>query len=167
VTLAGAFVTARLNIWAQGFPKVQWIVMTALGIIYAGLIIWVLPSLERRKVVPDIARWVVAHTGASDRVASYGLNRWSAAFRFYVDRHTAMLDGPDEARAFFERAEPFYCVMLEPAYDEFVAQGLPLRVAYVREGMWATSGRVLWRRKIPPTRFVIVTTARDVVATAR
>ena len=167
VTLAGAFVTARLNIWAQGFPRVPWIVMTALGIIYAGLIIWVLPSLERRKVVPDIARWVVAHTGASDRVASYRLNRWSAAFRFYVDGHTAMLDGPDEARAFFERAEPFYCVMLEPAYDEFVAQGLPLRVAYVREGMWATSGRVLWRRKIPSTRFVIVTTARDVVATAR
>src|SRR5436309_2438663 len=30
VTLAGAFVTARLNIWAQGFPGVPWIVMTAL-----------------------------------------------------------------------------------------------------------------------------------------
>jgi 4-amino-4-deoxy-L-arabinose transferase-like glycosyltransferase len=167
VTLAGALVTARLNIWADGFPRVPWIVVAALGVTYVGLIVWVLPSLEQRKVVPDVAGWVVAHAGATDRVASYRLNRWSAAFRFYVDRHTAMLDAPDEAKAFFARAEPFYCVMLEPAYQEFVAQGVPLRVAYVREGMWATSGRVLWRRRIPPTRFVVVTTARDVAKAAR
>ena len=57
--------------------------------------------------------------------------------------------------------------LLLSANEEFVAQGVPLRVAYVREGMWATSGRVLWRRRIPPTRFVVVTTARDVAKVAR
>jgi hypothetical protein len=68
-----------------------------------------------------------------------------------------MIDAPHEARALFNGDEPFYCAMLGPAYDEFVAEGMPLRIVYEREGMWATSGRVLWRRKLPPTRFVVVT----------
>ena len=49
--------------------------------------------------------------------------------------------------------------MLESAYEEFVARGVPLKIVYAREGMWATSGRALWRVKTPPTRFVIVTNA--------
>jgi hypothetical protein len=56
--------------------------------------------------------------------------------------------------------DPFYCAMLGPAYEEFAAQGIPLRIVYERDGMWATSGRALWRRRIPPTRFVIVTGVR-------
>ena len=51
--------------------------------------------------------------------------------------------------------------MLGSAYDEFVSQGVPLRIVYEREGMWATSGRVLWRERPPPTRFVVVTRVRD------
>jgi hypothetical protein len=31
-----------------------------------------------------------------------------------------------------------------------------LQVEYEREGMWVTSGRALWRRREPPTRFVVV-----------
>ena len=42
-------------------------------------------------------------------------------------------------------------------YEDFVAQGVPLRVVYARAGMTATSGRVLWRREVPLTDFVIVT----------
>ena len=157
VTLAGAGVTAQINLRAARPPRVPWLVLAAVTITYAGLLIWVLPALERRKVIPDVARWVAAHAAATDRIASYRLNRWNPAFRFYVDRPTEMLEAAAEARAFFERAERFYCVMLEPAYEEFVAQGAPLRLVYLREGMWATSGRALWRRRIPPTRFVVVT----------
>ena len=118
-----------------------------------------MPALEQRKVVPDLARWVAARASTTDRVATYRLNRWNTAFRFYVDRHTVLLESPEEAREFFARPEPFYCAMLAPAYDEFVAQGVPLRVVYAREGMSATSGRVLWRRHVPATEFVIVTRA--------
>jgi hypothetical protein len=73
-----------------------------------------------------------------------------------VDRHAEPLDGVAEARQFLEMGDPFYCVMLGPAYDEFVAQGVPIEIVYERDGMWATSGRVLWRRRLPPTRFVVV-----------
>jgi 4-amino-4-deoxy-L-arabinose transferase-like glycosyltransferase len=157
--LAGTMVTVLQSLWLHAPPRVPWIVFGAMTITYAGIILWVMPALEHRKVVPDIARWVASRASATDRVAAYGMNRWTTAFRFYVDRHTVMLDSPEVAREFFERPEPFYCAMLGPAYDEFIAQGIPLRVVYVREGMWATSGRVLWRRRVPPARFVIVTRA--------
>jgi hypothetical protein len=49
--------------------------------------------------------------------------------------------------------------MLQPAYEEFVARGIPLKVVYAREGMWVTTGRALWREKEAPTRFVVVTRA--------
>ena len=145
VTMAGTFISVRANLWQNGPPRVPRIALGAMAVAYAGVIIWVLPALERRKVVPDVARWVASHAVPADRIATYRLNRWNPAFRFYVDRHTMTLETVAEARAFFEKPEPFYCAMLAPAFDEFVAQGVPLRMVYRREGMWATSGRV--RRK--------------------
>lgn len=139
--------------------RTPWVVIAAMTVTYAGLLVWVLPALEQKKVVPDVARWVAAEASATDRVATYRLNRWNNAFRFYVDRHVAMIDAPDQVMALFAGTEPFYCTMLGSAYDEFVAQGAPLRVVYEREGMWATSGRILWRRPVPLTRFVVVTRA--------
>ena len=158
--LAGAAVSAQMNLSGGRPPRAPWIVIGAMTVTYAGLVFWVMPALEQRKVVPDLARWVAGHATASDRVASYRLNRWNTVFRFYVDRHVWMIDAPGEARTLFGGAEPFYCAMLAPAYEEFLAQGVPLRIVYQEEGMWATSGRALWRRRIPPTRFVVVTSAR-------
>jgi 4-amino-4-deoxy-L-arabinose transferase-like glycosyltransferase len=160
MAIAGATITVRTNIVAsRRVPRVPWMALAAVTAAYAGIVFWVFPALEARKVVPDLARWVAAQSGPGDRVASYRLNRWSTAFRFYANRHTTMLETPHEALAFFERPGPFYCAMLEPAYQEFVAAGVPLMMVQEREGMWATSGRILWRRKVPPTRFVIVTRA--------
>jgi hypothetical protein len=34
---------------------------------------------------------------------------------------------------------------------------MPLRIIYYRDGLWATSGRTLWRAKSPLARFVVVT----------
>ena len=46
----------------------------------------------------------------------------------------------------------FFCVMLAGDYEELRARGLPIEQVYARDGMWATSGRALWRRGVPPTR---------------
>jgi 4-amino-4-deoxy-L-arabinose transferase-like glycosyltransferase len=140
-------------------PVVPWISAGAMACLYAGTLLWVVPAFEERKVVPDIARWIAARAGPDDRVAAYLLNRWSTAFRFYVGRHTTFLQGPDTAPNFFSAPEPFYVAMLQPAYEEFVARGIPLKVVYAREGMWVTTGRALWREKEAPTRFVVVTRA--------
>jgi 4-amino-4-deoxy-L-arabinose transferase-like glycosyltransferase len=140
-------------------PLAPWAGVGAMACLYAGALFWVVPAFEERKVVPDVARWIAAHAGPDDRVAAYLLNRWSTAFRFYVGRHTTFLQGPDTAPNFFSGPEPFYVAMLQPAYEEFVARGIPLKVVYAREGMWVTTGRALWREKEAPTRFVVVTRA--------
>lgn len=157
LVLAGAVVTRRSMAHAGGLPRAPWITLTTLGVTYAGLLLWVVPSFEQRKVVPAIARWVAAHAGPQDRVASYQLNRWSTAFRFYVERHTEMLDAPEEAQRLFAAPEQVYCATTAESYRELLAMGLPLRVLHSREGMWATSGQALWRQKSPATEFVVVT----------
>jgi 4-amino-4-deoxy-L-arabinose transferase-like glycosyltransferase len=156
--LAGAAVIAGSSLRGGRPPRVPWIVLGAMTIIYGGLVFWALPALEQQKVVPDVARWVAKRATGNDRVASYRLNRWSASFRFYVGRHVSIIEieEKDRAQALLTGPEPFYCAMIGSAYDEFVAQGLPLRVVYERDGMWATSGRALWG-PVPPTRFVVVT----------
>jgi hypothetical protein len=161
--VAGVSVIAGINLHGGRPPRMPWIVVGAMTITYGGLVLWALPAVEQQKVVPDVARWVARRAAGNDRVASYRLNRWSTSFRFYVGRHVSIIEieKKDEARALLTGPEPFYCAMLGTAYDEFVAQGLPLRVVYEREGMWATSGRALWAGPAPPARFVVVTNVQQ------
>ncbi len=109
--------------------------------------------------MPDLARWVAVQAFlATDRVATYRLNRWNTAFRFYVAHHVAMIDAPDDASALFNGTEPFYCTMPETAYAEFCGPGC------------AAADRLRARRDVgdfpagcyggaasPLTRFVVVT----------
>src|SRR5712691_1521090 len=160
LTLTGVLLTGLANVRGALPPKIPWLVIMAMIVTYTGLIVFVMPALEHQKVVPDMARWVAARAQPTDRIASYRLNRWNPAYRFYVGRHTVFLEAPAEAEAFFDVSQPFYCAMLRSAYDEFVAQGARLRVVYEREGMWATSGRALWRTYTPLTRFVVAAPAQ-------
>ncbi len=163
ITLCGAALTAFINMQISVGgrpPRVPWFGLIALVSAYVGLILFVIPALEQRKVVPDVARFVAAHASPDDRIASYRLNRWNPVFRFYVDRHVVLLEDPVEARSFFDRTPSFYAVMHRRAFDEFVAQGKPLAVVYQRDGMYATTGRALWRRRLDPAQFVVVERAR-------
>jgi 4-amino-4-deoxy-L-arabinose transferase-like glycosyltransferase len=163
ITAAGVLLTMFINIRGRegGRPLAHpWIALIALLITYVGIVAFVLPALEQRKVVPDVARWVATHATDDHRVASYRLNRWNPTFRFYLGRHAALIDEPRDAEAFFRAPQPFYCVMRRAAFQEFVAHGVPLTVVYERDGMWATSGRVLWRRRVTPEQFVVVGPAR-------
>jgi 4-amino-4-deoxy-L-arabinose transferase-like glycosyltransferase len=154
--VAGIVVTARVGFGQARLPEVPWVALTAMVATYAAVITWVLPALEQRKVVPDVARWVKERAGDGVRVGTYRLNRWTNAFRFYVDHHTTEMDGADEARAFFGNPSPALAVTTGPFADELIALGIPLQIEYAREGMWVTSGRALWRRREPPTKFVVV-----------
>ena len=154
--VAGVVVTARVSFGRKLLPDVPWVALTAMAATYAAVITWVLPALEQRKVIPDVGRWVSTHAEPNAHIATYRLNRWSNAFRFYVDRHVSHIDAADEAREFIEAPGVVYAVMTSQYYDELVALGVPLQIEYEREGMWVTSGRALWRRRETPTRFVVV-----------
>ena len=161
VTLAAAGGTVTvLALRKDRASRVPWVASAALGVLYAGLLIWVVPAFDQKKVVPELARWVARHADQDDRVAAYVMNRWSAAFRFYVDRPTIMLQGSDTAPFFFDEPGRFYCVMRGSDYEAFVARGIPLYVVHARDGMWVTSGPALWREHNSATRFVVVTHAK-------
>jgi len=140
---------------SRPLPPVPVAALAAMAIVYVGALGWVMPKLEEGKVVPDVARWVAAHATEADRVAAFRLNRWNTAYRFYVERPVSMVESDEEAREFFANPAPFYCLMTGTLYDALKAAGVPLRVAYEREGRWATSGRSLWRRAGETTRFVV------------
>jgi 4-amino-4-deoxy-L-arabinose transferase-like glycosyltransferase len=162
VIAAGVVIVARSTMRAAPrLPQVPWIVLTALAAVYVGIVVFVIPALERQKVVPDVARWVAAHAAPDTRVCTFQLSRWNTAFRFYVDRHVVMLDDPGQLDAFVNADQPFYCAMLAPGYKDLIQRGAPVEQVYARDGMWVTSGRVLWRASVPPARFVVVTRARD------
>jgi 4-amino-4-deoxy-L-arabinose transferase-like glycosyltransferase len=160
VTILGMALTVLANLRGALPPRVPWLVTTALLVIYGGIIAFVLPALEQRKVVAQMAEWVAAHARPTDHMCSFRMNRWAPAYRFYVGRHVHMLEDAAEAAAFMRRAEPFYCVMRHNAYEEFVSQGAKLHVVLEREGMAVTSGRALFRTPQPPARYVVVTQAR-------
>lgn len=161
LTLAGIALTVLANLRGGLPPRAPWIVMSALFVTYVGLVAFVMPALDRRKVVHDMAQWIAIERqrdAAPTRIATYHYP--NSAFRFYVDQHVTFLDEPNQARAFFDAPDRFYCLMRKAAFDEFVAQGVPLTVVYEREGMATTSGRVLWRNRLPETRFVLATRDR-------
>ena len=160
LTIAGLGATVGLAVRRAPLPRVPWLVTSVMLVMYAGVIGFVLPALEPHKVIPDMAQWVSARAQPADRVASFRLNRWNPAYRFYVGRHIAFLEDPAEAEAFFRAPQRFYCVMRRDEYDGLVARGVPLTLVYEREGMSATSGRALWRSGAPLARFVVVSGGR-------
>lgn len=141
-------------------PRMPVAALVALGVLYAGAVVWVLPKLEEGKVVPDVARWVAAHAGPEDRVAAFRLNRWNTAYRFYVQRPVTRIESDEDARQFFSDARPFYVVMTGELYDLLRSAGVPMRIAYERDGRWVTSGRALWREDTRLTRFVVATSVQ-------
>jgi 4-amino-4-deoxy-L-arabinose transferase-like glycosyltransferase len=156
---AGVAATIRYRTGGASAPQMPVAALIAMGVLYAGVVLWVFPKLEEGKVVPDVARWVATHAGPDDRIAAFRLNRWSTAFRFYVQRPVTRIESDEDARQFFVDSRPFYCVMTGELYDALRAAGVPLRVAYEREGRWVTSGRALWRSSTGLTRFVVAAPA--------
>jgi 4-amino-4-deoxy-L-arabinose transferase-like glycosyltransferase len=159
VPLATAVAGCVLTASARARRQAPWVVAGAMLVTYFVLLQFVVPAVEQQKVVADVARVAGRLAGPDDRVASYRLNRWAPSFRFYVDRQTTVLDEPDAATAFFVASPAFYAVMLRQGYDELVARGAPLKIVAERDGLWMTTGRVLWREFTPDAQFVVVTRA--------
>jgi 4-amino-4-deoxy-L-arabinose transferase-like glycosyltransferase len=160
LTLGGAVLTGVVNVSGRP-PRLPWVGLWALAVTYAGILVWVIPALDQRKVVDDLARQAAQEMQPGDRAATYRLDRWNPSFRFYVGRHVSFLEDRAQARAFFDAPQPFFCVMRKAAFDEFAAQGVPLRLVAEREGMWATTGRALWRSRTPTTKFVLVASTTE------
>ncbi|MGE3521195.1 MAG: ArnT family glycosyltransferase [Vicinamibacterales bacterium] len=136
--------------WAPVAP------IAAMAVLYAGIVVYVFPRLETGKVVPAVARWIDEQAPETTSVGAFRMNRWSSAFRFYVDRRVTRLETEEEARQFFAEHPDAFGVMTGESLEVLAAAGVPLQVLFEREGRWVTSGKALWRAPERPTRFVVV-----------
>ena len=107
--------------------------LRALIVTYGGLVAFVMPALEQRKVVDEMAE-VTAR--AQRRRAHRQLPAES------VESGVPLLRRPPRdvsrrtgrGRRLLQCAAPFYCLMRRDAFDEFVAQGAPLRIVLRARG---------------------------------
>lgn len=132
----------------------------AFGVFYVIAIGSVLPVIERQKVVADVTRWTT-RAGASAPVCGYRLNRWNNSLLFYTGRSVGLFDSPEQFRHAAATEQGLLCLTTIEGFDELTRAGLELTVLHEREGLWATSGRALWRSGPQLTRFVVVTTKKD------
>jgi 4-amino-4-deoxy-L-arabinose transferase-like glycosyltransferase len=155
--VTGVVAAIRYRWRPPGPPRVPAAALTALAFAYAGATFVVMPTLEREKVVPDVAAWVRSHATSAHQIATMRLNRWNPAYRYYVERHTLMLETDQEILALLSSSTPFYCVMMKRDFDELASRGIALDVVYRRQGLRVTSGRALWRRNRDTAEFLVTT----------
>ena len=67
-----------------------------------------------------------------------------------------MLDEPDAFARFVDEDGPFFCVVPESRLGELDSVQALFRVTQRAEGLWATSGRALWKKRGAPTVFLVV-----------
>ncbi|MBM3770787.1 MAG: glycosyltransferase family 39 protein [Acidimicrobiia bacterium] len=183
ILILGGLTLAVLFITRFGLPSVAWLLpvawiaiggvlvaggprhvvrapaLTALafGVFYLVAIGVVLPVIEQQKVVAEVARWTSTAAGASVPVCGYRLNRWNNSLLFYAGRLVSLLDSPEQFRD-AAKAQGLFCLTTKEGFDELTRAGLQLNVLHEREGLWATSGRALWRTGPQLTTFVVVRT---------
>lgn len=182
ILMLGGVTLAVLFITRFGLPSVAWILpvawlaigaallasgsrrvahtpaMTAaaFGLFYLVAIGVVLPLIEKQKVVADVARWTGTTAGPSAPVCGYRLNRWNNSMLFYSGRLVSLFDSPEQFRDAAAKEQTLLCLTTKEGLDELTQAGLQLSVVHEREGLWATSGRALWRTGPQLTRFVVI-----------
>jgi 4-amino-4-deoxy-L-arabinose transferase-like glycosyltransferase len=157
VILGGVAVVRYRTTPTPGLPPFPAAALAALAVVYAGAVFVVMPAIEREKVVPDVAEWVRSRATPAHQIATMRLNRWNPAYRYYVERHTRMLETDQEIRELLSSDAPFYCVMMKRDLDDLATRGIRLEVVYRREGLRVTSGRALWRSNRDTAEFVVTT----------
>lgn len=150
IVACGAALTIRRP---AAFP-VPWPGILAFVALYVGVIVFVLPKLEFGKTMPHLAGWLNEHAPAA-KVGTFLLNRWNPAFRFYLQRPVTIIENEEELWWRLTDESPRFIVGTLDAYRKLEQAGARLEIVHQRDGVWATSGRLLWREKGVPTTFVI------------
>jgi 4-amino-4-deoxy-L-arabinose transferase-like glycosyltransferase len=157
--IAGGLVTTVMLVRRRGqIPSIPLGIVAGFLLTYVVIIVVGFPAFERAKPIKDIGQFVALTAAPTDRIASYQLNRWTNSWRFYVNRPSLFLDDPAELRRFIQEPGRAYCAMLERDYRRLLADGVPLRLVYRREGLLVTTGRGLRQnRRQGWHTFVVVT----------
>jgi len=154
VGVAAGGVAFILQVRACGWrpPATPALLIATLVVVYASVVVFGLPVLERVRPTPSIGRWISRHQPPSAKVGLFELGEWEASLRFYSDRDVEPLNDAAELQRFLARPGRGSVVMLRHRYDALRKMGVPLRRVYGRDAVIGRTGvglrHQLWGRVV-------------------
>jgi hypothetical protein len=127
-----------------GPPRTLTAPLVTLLVVYATAVLVGFPVIEKTRSAVITARFVRAQPVGA--VGLYGVDRWKASLRYYIDRRVDTLHRPEELANFLQASRPTYVVMLRHEYERLPPAGADVEVISAQPVVAATAGRGLRRQ---------------------
>ena len=127
-------------------PALFGAVVALLLVIYASVVVFGLPVLERARPTAALAGSLRPKLAAGDQVALYRLEKWRFSLRYYLERPLERLQDPADVRKFITDRGG-YILMLDEDFARLRKDGINLRSVAERPAVTGTTGKGLRRQK--------------------
>jgi hypothetical protein len=125
-------------------PRSASAVIAMLLVSYATVVVVGYPALEEMRPTAHVAAQLGDAIGGGDApVALYQLERWRGSLRYYLHRPIQRLETAEEARAFFDRSETVYGIMLRRDYLALRQQQVRVHPMMAHRAVIGTKGKGL------------------------
>jgi 4-amino-4-deoxy-L-arabinose transferase-like glycosyltransferase len=142
--IALMFQSARLQ-WRV--PRSATAVVTMLLVSYAVVVVVGFPAMEHMRPTARVAVQLRYAMAGDAPVGLYQLERWRGSLRYYLNRPIQRLESVEEARAFFNRPETVYAIMLRRHYVALRDQGVAVHPMMAHRAVVGTMGRGLRKQR--------------------
>jgi 4-amino-4-deoxy-L-arabinose transferase-like glycosyltransferase len=136
----------QLRLASRGRPSSSAVIVVTLLCVYACVVVFGLPVLERSRPTAPIGRWLSRHSPADTPVGVVGLDDWTASIRYYADRRLVRLNGPDDLNDFLAQYPNAYVLMLRRDYLAARTQGAAIRQIGGRRAIVGRAGKYIRRQ---------------------
>ena len=122
-------------------------VVATLLVSYTVIVVVGFPAMERMRPTARVAAQLRHATAGEAPVGLYQLERWRGSLRYYLNRPIQRLESVEEARAFFNRPETVYAIMLRRHYVALREQEVPVYPMMAHRAVVGTIGRGLRKQR--------------------
>jgi 4-amino-4-deoxy-L-arabinose transferase-like glycosyltransferase len=142
--IALMFQCARIH-WRV--PASAGAVVAMLLVSYATVVVVGYPALEEMRPTAQVAAQLGDAMGGEAPVGLYQLERWRGSLRYYLNRPIQRLDTAEQARAFFDRTETVYAIMLRRDYVALRQQHVRVHPMIAHRAVVGTEGKGLRKQR--------------------
>ena len=143
----GVLLSFRLRQNPGRLPRCPVVTVATLLCLYAGVVMFGLPVLERSRPTATLGRWIQSHTPHGSPLGVVGLNDWRGSIRYYADRPLVPLHGADAVHAFLDRRPGEYVLMRRRDYLALRARGSNIRAVGGRPAIVGRTGKYIRRQE--------------------
>ena len=153
IVLPMALIAGGIALMFQSW-RIQWrvprnatAVAAMLLVSYATVVVVGYPAFEEMHPTAQVAARLADAMGGSEApVGLYQLERWRGSLRYYLNRPIQRLETVEEARAFFDRSETVYAIMLRREYLELRREHVRVHPMLAHRAVVGTQGKGLRRQ---------------------